>query len=93
MIEKVRSIAIGLFFKEENAGELIAAAYSEGALARQAATTARVMERQPCASAPAALERAKNIGLAHLSAALFLAARFCARFIRAPLNPTAGSPD
>jgi hypothetical protein len=30
------------------------------------------MQRQPCAAAPAALERAKNIGLAHLSAALFL---------------------
>jgi len=41
------------------------------------------MQRQPCATAPAALERAKNIGLAHLSAALFFAARFCARFIRA----------
>jgi hypothetical protein len=48
MIEKVRSIAIGLFFKEENAGEWIAAAYSERALARQATTTALVMQRQPC---------------------------------------------
>src|SRR6516225_4972544 len=35
MIEKVRSIAIGLFFKEENAGEQTAAAYSERSLARQ----------------------------------------------------------
>jgi len=45
MIEKVRSIAIGLFFKEENAGEPIAAAYSDRAVARQGVTKALAIER------------------------------------------------
>jgi hypothetical protein len=44
MIEKVRSIAIGLFFKEENAGEPIAAAYSDRAVARQGVTKALAIE-------------------------------------------------
>jgi hypothetical protein len=82
MIEKVRSIAIGLFFKEENAGAWIAAAYSEGALARQAATTALVIRRPPCTTAPPALERAKNIALAHL----IRSASLCRAILR-PVHP------
>jgi hypothetical protein len=45
MIEKVRSIGIGLFFKEENAGARIAAAYSDHAPARQGVTKALAIER------------------------------------------------
>src|SRR5215510_10815328 len=47
MIEKVRSTAIALFFKEETAGEPIAAAYSERAVARQGATKACVHQARP----------------------------------------------
>src|SRR5215467_15483417 len=46
MIEKVRSIGIGLFFKEENAGARIAAAYSDHAPARQGVTKALAVERR-----------------------------------------------
>src|SRR5215471_16185732 len=46
MIEKVRSIAIGWFFKEENAGARIAAAYSDHAPARQGVTKALAVERR-----------------------------------------------
>jgi hypothetical protein len=62
MIEKVRSIAIGLFFKEENAGEWIAAAYSERALARQATTTALVIERGLAAQAKRQREASPRSG-------------------------------
>src|SRR5262249_13868449 len=51
MIEKVRSIAIGWFFKEENAGARIAAAYSDHALARQGVTEALVIKRGLAAQA------------------------------------------
>src|SRR5215475_6342899 len=44
MIEKVRSIGIGWFFKEENAGARIAAAYSDHAPARQGVTKALAIE-------------------------------------------------
>src|SRR5262249_27777715 len=47
MIEKVRSIAITLFFEEETAGEPIAAAYSERAVARQGVTKACVNQARP----------------------------------------------
>jgi hypothetical protein len=51
MIEKVRSIAIGFFFKEENAGAWIAAAYSDHAPARQGVTKALAVERGLAAQA------------------------------------------
>jgi hypothetical protein len=47
MIEKVRSIAITLFFEEKTAGEPIAAAYSERAVARQGVTKACVNQARP----------------------------------------------
>jgi len=54
MIEKVRSIGIGLFFKEENAGARIAAAYSDHAPARQGVTKALAIERgSPAQAKPA----------------------------------------
>jgi hypothetical protein len=101
MIEKVRSIAIGLFFKEENAGEPIAAAYSDRAVARQGVTKALAIE--PGLAAHAKRQREATLLLqwdetagphANLSAALPFARRFGARFfIEAPLNPTDRSPD
>jgi len=84
-----------LFFKEENAGEPIAAAYSDRAVARQGVTKALAIERGLAAHAKrqtrATLKRPPH---ANLSAALPFARRFGARFfIEAPLNPTDRSPD
>jgi len=88
MIEKVRSIAIGLFFKEENAEEPIAAAYSDRAVARQGVTKTLAIERGLAAQAKR--RRAATLLLqwdenrpprANLSAALPFARRFGARFL------------
>src|SRR5262245_41758760 len=88
MIEKVRSIAIGLFFKEENAGEPIAAAYSDRAVARQGVTKALAIERGLAAHAKrqtrATLKRPPR---ANLSAALPFARRFAPVFYRGAIEP------
>src|SRR5262249_18830442 len=95
MIEKVRSIAIGLFFKEENAGEPIAAAYSDRAVARQGVTTALAIQRGLAAHAKRQTRPTLNRPpRANLSAPLPFARRFGARcFIEPPSNPHDGRPD
>src|SRR5215475_13013461 len=59
MIEKVRSIGIGWFFKEENAGARIAAAYSDHAPARQGVTKTLAIER----GSPAQAKRQREAAL------------------------------
>ncbi|HEX4829255.1 MAG TPA: hypothetical protein VFV12_13570 [Xanthobacteraceae bacterium] len=101
MIEKVRSIAIGLFFKEENTGARIAAAYSDHALARQGVTKALVIERDLVARAKRQREATlplqrdeKRPPHANSSAAPFPCPEDLALFfIEAPLNPPDHSPD
>src|SRR5215831_8324650 len=108
MIEKVRSIAITLFFEEETAGEPIAAAYSERAVARQGVTKACVNQARPWGKGQngnagelpfqrggkAAASRKLIRGSCCFSAALAVSLRFCADFfIEASLNPTDRSPD
>ena len=101
MIEKVRSIAIGLFFKEENAGEPIAAAYSDRALARQGVTKALAIERGLAAHAKRQREATLLLQwdeTAGPHAKLVRGPSFCPTiwrsfFIETPLNPTDRSPD
>jgi hypothetical protein len=99
MIEKVRSIAIGWFFKEENAGARIAAAYSDDAPARQGVTKALAIERGLAAQAkrqrealPLQWDQKRAAG--DLIRGPSLAPRIRRSFfIEAPLNPTDRSPD
>jgi len=100
MIEKVRSIGIGLFFKEENAGARIAAAYSDHAPARQGVTKALAIERGSPAQAKRQGEAAlplqrdqKRPPHATLSAASLTPRIRRSFFIEAPLNPADRSPD
>src|SRR6516162_2136740 len=94
MIEKVRSIAIGFFFKEENAGARIAAAYSDHAPARQGVTKALAIERGLAAQAKRQREAAlplqrdqKRPPQATLFAALPVPPGSGARFYRGAIEP------
>jgi hypothetical protein len=101
MIEKVRSIGIGWFFKEENAGARIAAAYSDHAPARQGVTMALAIERGSPAQAKRQRERrrsrsngTKNARRTRPYSRPSLAPRIRRSFfIEAPLNPTDRSSD
>src|SRR5262245_7006590 len=86
MIEKVRSIGIGFFFKEENAGARIAAAYSEHAPARQGVTKVLAIERgSPTGpKTTAARDLTRGFPCPEDPAVVF---------IEAPLNPADRSPD
>jgi hypothetical protein len=94
MIEKVRSIAIGLVFKEENAGEPFAAAYSDRAVARQGVTKALAMQAQPCGTsqtatrgdAPAPMGQ-KTPASRKLIRGPSFARGFCALFYRDAIEP------
>src|SRR5262249_35122714 len=90
MIEKVRSIGIGWFFKEENAGARSAAAYSDRAPARQGMTKALAATRggAPAPTGP------KTTAAGDLIRGPSLAPRIRRSFfIEAPLNPTDRSLD
>src|SRR5262249_3812498 len=101
MIEKVRSIAIGLFFKEEDAGEPIAAAYSDRAVARQGVTKALAIERglaaqakrQTRGDAAAPMGRKPPAPRKLIRGPSFCPTIWRSFFIGAPLNPTDHSPD
>src|SRR5215510_10589929 len=87
MIEKVRSIAIALFFKGETAGEPIAAAYSERAVARQGVTKACVHQARPLGQRPkrqrrrAPLQRGGKPRRVQTHSRLLPFPRFCADFL------------